>query len=103
MKSKSILTTGGLALALTAQSAFGLSEVNTDGTGYTVLKNFTGSDGALPMAGLVLSGGALYGTTQRGGSSNLGTVFKLNTDGTGYSVLKHFTGSDGAAPRTGLV
>jgi uncharacterized repeat protein (TIGR03803 family) len=68
-----------------------------------VLKNFIGSDGQSPRAGLVLSGGTLYGTTYCGGSSGLGTVFKVNTDATGYTVLKSFTGSDGAQPYAGLV
>ena len=77
-------------------------KVNTDGTGYTVLKNFTGSDGAYPFAGLTLSGSVLYGTTFHGGSSNLGTVFKVNTDGTGYTILKHFTSSDEPNPLAGL-
>ena len=45
-----------------------------------------------------LSGSTLYGTTDDGGSSDDGTVFKVNTDGTGYTVLKNFTGSDGANP-----
>ena len=77
-------------------------KVNTDGTGYTILKNFTGSDGANPRAGLTLAGSTLYGTTVYGGSSNYGTVFKVNTDGTGYTVLKHFTGSDSGYPVAGL-
>ena len=77
-------------------------KVNTDGTAYTVLKNFTGSDGSSPQAGLVLSGGTLYGTT-RGGNSDYGTVFKVNTDGTGFAVLKSFTSSDGSHPYAGLV
>ncbi|MBI4324289.1 MAG: immunoglobulin domain-containing protein [Chloroflexi bacterium] len=78
-------------------------KVNTDGTGYTVLKSFTGSEGLQPRAGLVLSGGTLYGTTQYGGSSGYGTVFKMNTNGTGYTVLKSFTGGDGKYPSAGLV
>jgi uncharacterized repeat protein (TIGR03803 family) len=53
-------------------------KVNTDGTGYSVLKSFTGSDGASPFGGLVMSGGALYGTTYAGGSSNEGTVFRID-------------------------
>ena len=84
-------------------------QVNTDGSGYTVLKNFTGSDGIGPVAGLVLAGNTLYGTTPNGGSMystnciGIGVVFKVNTDGSGYAVLKSFTGSDGDVPLAGLV
>src|SRR5262249_28661945 len=59
-------------------------KVKMDGTGYSVLRNFTNftyvSDGTGPYSGVTLSGSVLYGTT-------FGTVFKLNTDGTGYTVL----------------
>jgi len=79
-------------------------KINADGTGFAVLKNFSGSDGARPYyAGLTLSGGVLYGATYYGGSSNLGTLFRLNIDGTDYTVLKNFTGGDdGAGPNEGL-
>jgi uncharacterized repeat protein (TIGR03803 family) len=77
-------------------------KVNTDGSGYTVLKHFTSSDGAYPFAAVTLSGSTLYGTTQVGGSSDRGTVFKVNTDGSGHTVLKHFDFSDGAIPLSGL-
>jgi uncharacterized repeat protein (TIGR03803 family) len=77
--------------------------VSTDGTGFTVLKNFTGSDGKFPLARLTLSGTTLYGTTPWGGSSDLGTVFKLNTDGSGFVVLKSFGGGyDGEKPYGGV-
>lgn len=81
-------------------SNFGtLFRVNTDGTGYTVLKQFTGGNGANPNTGLTISGGLLYGTTENGGSSGVGTVFKVNTDGTGYTLLHNFTDApDGAYP-----
>ena len=49
-------------------------KVNPDGSGYTVLKDFTGSDGANPYANLTLSGSTLYGTTVGGGSFANGTV-----------------------------
>ena len=40
--------------------------------------SFTGdSDGAEPLAGLILSGNTLYGTAPFGGSSGNGTVFSL--------------------------
>ena len=80
-------------------------KVNTDGTGFTTLYSFTGTnDGANPVAGLVLSGNTLYGTTSSGGSAGTGTVFKVNTDGTGFLTLYSFSGgNDGASPEAGLV
>jgi len=82
-------------------------KVNTDGSGYTLLKSFsalsnqpyqtqTNSDGAWPQAGLVLSNGILYGTTMNGGFYGGGTVFKIQTDGLGFGVLKHFPWQGGA-------
>jgi uncharacterized repeat protein (TIGR03803 family) len=77
--------------------------LNTDGTGFTNLHSFNGSDGANPQAGLVPSSNTLYGTAYQGGSSGNGTVFALNTDGTGFTNLHSFNGSDGANPVAGLV
>ncbi len=79
---------------------------------HTVLWSFTGAgDGGHPYAGLIAdSSGALYGTTYKGGASNLGTVFKLAPplSGTGpwiETVLRSFAGgtSDGSYPVGGLV
>ena len=94
-------------------------KVKTNGSGYTVIKNFsalsdsypyTNSDGAWPSAALVLSGNTLYGTTQNGGSLGGGTVFKVDTDGARYTNLKNFPrpdlnnhNYDGAFPCAGLV
>lgn len=87
------------------QARFGVVfKVAPNGT-ETVLHTFTGSsDGANPYTGLVRDKkGNLYGTTQKGGSSNKGTVFKVATDGT-ESVLHAFSGgSDGALPVAGLL
>ena len=69
--------------------------VNTNGTSFTTLHNFTptsgsaggygtNSDGAGPVAALILSGNTLYGTAQAGGGSGWGTVFAVNTNGTGF-------------------
>ena len=80
--------------------------INTNGTGYRVLNNFSNSpDGANPEAGLLLVGGTLYGTTVDGGSSGDGTVFQMNTNGMGYAVVHNFLGSpvDGAGPAGKLV
>ncbi len=72
---------------------------------FTTLHSFTsGSDGANPIAGLVLSGNTLYGTTSGGGPSGYGTVFKVNTNRAGYTTLYRFTGANNQAyPETGLL
>ncbi len=87
--------------------AFGLGtvfKINPSG-GETLLYSFTGSpDGANPYAGLVTDGaGDLYGTTESGGVSNLGTVFKIDASGN-ETVLYSFNGgsSDGADPKADL-
>jgi uncharacterized repeat protein (TIGR03803 family) len=74
----------------------------------TVLHTFTGgSDGANPYAGVIFGAdGALYGTTYHGGSSGLGTVYKITTSGS-ETVLHAFQGifnnHDGSFPYGGLV
>jgi uncharacterized repeat protein (TIGR03803 family) len=94
--------------------------VNTDGSGFTNLYSFTAtsglastnSDGALPVAGLILSGNTLFGAAHSGGSpgggsTGDGTLFAVNTDGTGFTNLHSFhnfagTPSDGGQPN-GLI
>ncbi|MEO7297469.1 MAG: choice-of-anchor tandem repeat GloVer-containing protein [Verrucomicrobiota bacterium] len=83
--------------------------LNIDGTGFTNLHHFTGlsvgtnSDGAHPVAGLILSGNTLYGTTTVGGSGGAGTIFSLKKDGSIFTSLYGFTGAnDGASPSSDL-
>ena len=78
--------------------------VNTDGTGYNTLFNFTGgtTNGANPNCSLTLAASILLGTTAYGGSANDGTVFKINLDGSGFGILHSFTGADGANPQGDL-
>jgi uncharacterized repeat protein (TIGR03803 family) len=72
----------------------------------TVLYSFTGGlDGAFPLYGSLVmdSVGNLYGTTNQGGASGFGTVFKVSMAGK-ETVLYSFKGSkDGEYPRSGLV
>jgi uncharacterized repeat protein (TIGR03803 family) len=96
----------GMTVGSSMSSDFGtVFKINSDGTGYTILHNFTGgSDGACPWGSLMLSGSTLYGMTSGGGSSNFGTVFKINSNGTGYTILHNFTGGsdDGNSPEGSL-
>jgi uncharacterized repeat protein (TIGR03803 family) len=71
----------------------------------TVLYSFTGgADGAYPLYGSLVidSAGNLYGTTERGGSLDLGTVFKLDSSGT-ETVLHSFNGPEGGFPTSGVI
>jgi uncharacterized repeat protein (TIGR03803 family) len=93
-------------------SAGGPSGVGTvfkvDKTGKeTVLYSFTGgADGGYPFAGLIQDpSGLLYGTTDSGGTSSYGTVFKVAPKTGKETVLYSFTGSggDGEYPNAGLL
>jgi uncharacterized repeat protein (TIGR03803 family) len=48
------------------------------------------TDGVRPNGRLLLLGDNLYGTTERGGENDRGTVFTVKTDGTGFQVIAHF-------------
>jgi uncharacterized repeat protein (TIGR03803 family) len=74
--------------------------INTNGSEFTTLYVFNGSDGREPQAGLVLSGGILYGTTYSGGAHGYGNVFGFNITNNTLTVLYSFTGAgsgDGAS------
>jgi uncharacterized repeat protein (TIGR03803 family) len=52
-------------------------KINSDGTGYTILHDFTGGDGFGPDASPTLSGSTLYGMTSQGGTNDAGVIFAL--------------------------
>ena len=81
------------------------SAVQVTAQTFTNLHSFAGSpsDGAVPYAGLILSGNILYGTAEQGGSSGYGTVFAINPNGTGFTNLHSFTYFDGVNPQAGLI
>ena len=96
-------------------------KIETNGTGYQVIFRFyaeayTSLMGAQPLAGLLLNGDTLYGTTTSGafgvdaggGNAIGGTVFSIKTNGSGYTTLHTFTNiyvlsgsNDVAQPRAG--
>jgi len=72
----------------------------------SIIFSFDGSDGAYPQAGLTIdAAGNLYGTSEYGGATYIGspfglgtgTVFKISVAGA-ESVLHSFTGSGAAEP-----
>ena len=89
------------ALALAVVFVFGIvTNQSAQAQSFTVLHDFTGSpDGSTPYGSLIRDqAGNLYGTTEAGGASGAGTIFKVDKSGT-LTVLYSFKGgSDGANP-----
>jgi uncharacterized repeat protein (TIGR03803 family) len=82
---------------LTFGTVFKLTPSGTE----TVLHTFTGgSDGVSPSYGNLLmdTRGNLYGTTQAGGSSQGGTVFRVTPSGTETVLYAFKGGADGKLP-----
>jgi uncharacterized repeat protein (TIGR03803 family) len=75
--------------------------ITSSGT-FTTLHTFTGTDGQ-NVNGLVQgTDGNFYGSTQSGGTNNLGVIYKMTAAGT-VTVLHNFAGSDGADGRWDLI
>jgi uncharacterized repeat protein (TIGR03803 family) len=69
---------------------------------YSFCHDFGCSDGASPSSNLIAdNAGNLYGTTDMGGPSGSGTVFKLSLRGA-YTVLHSFSGATGSGSVAGL-
>lgn len=75
----------------------GIYQVNLDGTGYALIRAFTGTDGATRgkgsgCRGLVEGpGGLLYGTCGSGGNAgDTGLFFSAGTDGMTYNFVRAF-------------
>jgi uncharacterized repeat protein (TIGR03803 family) len=107
-----VIESGGLLYGVTQSggaSGYGgtIFKINPDGSDFALLRSFAGgaSDGRYPAGALLESGGVFYGTTLQGGTSDLGTIFRINRDGTGFGVLYSFGGytTDGTAPSGALV
>jgi uncharacterized repeat protein (TIGR03803 family) len=87
-------------------TAFRLSDNGASGNTFAMMHSFGGPDGSFPYGGLAIGAdGNLYGTTQGGGSSSAGTVFRLSDNGAGgytAATLVSFNGTDGSFPSAGL-
>lgn len=80
--------------------------LNTDGSGFSVLRLFAGPDGHYPGLIRQSSSTVLHGVTIFGGNawngkagSGFGTIFSLNTNGSSFVVLRQFDRTNGANPR----
>ena len=98
---------------VTAFSSLCQAASYSEQTIYSFCTTASCSDGSFPAAGLIAdASGNLYGTSEKGGASSFGAVFKLTPNmngGYNYSVLYSFggpdvggPGADGAYPDTGL-
>jgi len=88
-------------------TVFQITPTGTLTTLYNFCTQAKCADGEFPEAGLVQgTDGNLYGTTDEGGASGQGTVFKLTTTGkltTLYSFCSQASCADGQFPLGGLV
>jgi uncharacterized repeat protein (TIGR03803 family) len=106
VKAESILATfKGVVICAFVLGLAAVATPHSHAQTFSVIHNFTGgSDGGNPLAGFTIDGaGYLYGTTNAGGASGVGTVFKVT--GKGKEIVLHsFTGgADGANPESSLV
>ena len=66
----------------------------------TLLHSFAGgtTDGEYPLAGVIVDpSGDIYGNTETGGASNVGTVYGISANGT-FTLVHSFDGTDGKYP-----
>ena len=87
-------------------------EIAKTSSGYattpTILFNFDNTNGASPVAGLIIdANGNLFGTTSQGGGGGDGTVFEIVKSSSVYAstptTLASFNGSNGSLPPAGLI
>jgi uncharacterized repeat protein (TIGR03803 family) len=90
----------GLMLLTLAPNSRALSQAQDD---LVTLVNFNGANGEAPYDPMVLGrDGNFYGTTQRGGASGNGTVYRLTPAGV-LTTLVSFNGTTGRTPFGRLV
>ncbi|MBL7864307.1 MAG: T9SS type A sorting domain-containing protein [Cyclobacteriaceae bacterium] len=66
-------------------------KIAENGTGFTKLHDFTGTNGQEPYGNLINgSDDYLYGVTRYGFANTFGGIFRVMKDGTGYEVLHSF-------------
>ncbi len=74
-----------------------LFKINTDGTGFFVMKPFVYENGCHGAGSLTLDGDYLYGMLYSGGAYGYGTVFRMQKNTMAFTVLYDFRGFPDAA------
>lgn len=104
-----LLIDGGYLYGMTKTAGLNgkgtIYKIQMNGSGFQKLFDFSGTaTGANPQGALITDGNYLYGTTEQGGSNNLGVIFKIMLDGSNFSKILDFTGSiNGQYPESSLV
>jgi len=81
--SRTLVLTTAILCALSLMSALP-AQAQT----FTVLHTFNGSDGEYPYTGVAITtGGALYGTTSRGGTYQGGVAYELKPSGSLWTFM----------------
>lgn len=99
----------GTALGGGAYDEGTVFRINTDGSGFTNLHNFSGppDDGDEPGAGVIVAGKMIYGATLFGGLNSVGLIYAMDTNGNNflelYSFSPGFINDDGDHPSASLI
>ena len=72
--------------------------LNPNGTEFSIMHTFSGTDGRVPTGGLINHDSRVYGMTTYGGIYDLGVIFTANFDGSDFKVIHEFNGENGANP-----
>ena len=72
-------------------------QMDSLGNTLTVLHTFAETDGANPTSIMQADDGDLWGTTNRGGAGNCGTIFRMTLAGA-FTHVHDFAGTDGCNP-----
>ncbi|NOS93300.1 MAG: T9SS type A sorting domain-containing protein [Cyclobacteriaceae bacterium] len=78
-------------------------KIRKDGTGFTKLFEFNGSNGSFPNSLIFHPNGNLYGTTNNGGVVARGVIYKIKQDGSGFTKLFDFSYGNGVNPIGNLI
>jgi uncharacterized repeat protein (TIGR03803 family) len=106
-----LIADGDMLYGMTSHGGTGkggsIFRMSTDGSSFKIIHNFQGwhFGGDTPYGSLIADSTSLCGMTVRGGTNEVGVIFRINKDGSGFRFLHSFAGgrTDGASPFGTLV